>query len=57
MTPAGSPVRVQQVRAKYNPCRSHAQEDRENEDVVVGHGANGSKKKRGCDVCRRRMGQ
>jgi hypothetical protein len=39
-------VRVQQVRAEHNPCRSHAREDRENQDVVIAHATNDSKKRR-----------
>jgi hypothetical protein len=35
---------VHQERAEHNPCRSHAHEDRENEDVVVAHGAHDSEK-------------
>jgi len=29
---------VHQDGAEHNPCRSHAYEDRENQDVVVVHG-------------------
>ena len=36
-TPPGSPVRVHQEGAEHSPSRSHAHEDRENQDVVVVH--------------------